>query len=212
MAGIKEHLAKSADDVRRMTKKELSKALQEMSKAANRRITAIERAGNTDSFAYDQTMKNRGRFTGPRGKTINQMRTEYKRALTFLRDKTSTNKGWQKFLDETRERIDPKHQLPAFDTPEGRRAYWKAYNKYMERHPSAKNDSHRKQKQIRRIMQNNQGATEDDLDREIEKKLKKVYEKSQDIRDESERQRESDRSSDFYDIWSGVDGGPKGRN
>ena len=212
MAGIKEHLAKSADEVMRMNKKELSRALQEMSKAANRRLDAIARSGNTDAFAYDKTMRGKGRFTGSRGKTLNQMRTEYKRAIQFLRDKTSTTTGWKKFIAETRERIDPKYQLPAFDTPEGRRAYWQAYNRYMERHPSARQDSKRKQKQIRRIMQKHQNASADDLDKEIEKRLRSVYEKEQDVRAEPDRQDNTDRSSDFYDIWAGVDGGSKDRN
>lgn len=209
MAGIKGVLAMSPEAIRDLmkNKKELSKTLSELSAAANKRLALFEKSGNTDAFAYAAVMTGetaRGKFKGPRGMTLADQKKEFKRVYQFLTNQTSTPSKWKKFLSETRERIDPEHKWAGFDTVEGRRAYWRAYNRFIERHPTAREDSPRLQKKIKKIFEKNPRKAEqgEAIDPKIEKALKKTYERKKDV--EAKATEQSGAKDDFFDIWSGM--------
>lgn len=210
MAGIKGVLAMSPEALRDLmkNKKELSKTLSELSAAANKRLALFEKSGNTDAFAYAAVMTGstaRGKFKGPRGMTLADQKKEFKRVYQFLTNQTSTPSKWNKFLKETRARIDPQGTWAGFDTVEGRRAYWQAYNRYIERHPSARNDSGRVQKKIRRTFERNKKKARqvEVIDVAIEKDMKGYYEEKKDV--EAKATEQSGSKNNFFDIWSGMD-------
>ena len=182
----------------KMDRRELAKNVSILASAANKRLRRIEKAGETDAFAYAKIMEKHGDFS-VKGKNLNELRKEFVQVKGFLQNKTSTVGGWRRFLKEAKKRIDPSGQWQGFENKESRTSYWRAYNRAIERHPSLRNDSLRVQKIIREIYQDFPLTKEEELDKFIEKKLEKEY-----VEIEEEINQE-DQSDDFYDVWSDLE-------
>lgn len=88
-----------------LDEKTLRAALQQINDAANKRV----RRGlqqKTDSPAIAQWKRQGGGFFTTKGKTRNQMLSEFKRVKAFMQDKTSTKKGQIAYQDYVRKRIE----------------------------------------------------------------------------------------------------------
>lgn len=86
-------------DVQKMTRKELAKAVNALSSAANKRLRRLESIeSGTLSPAYQSQVKTGAtRFTA-KGKNINQLRNEFKNVTGFLSRKTSTVSGFRGYV------------------------------------------------------------------------------------------------------------------
>ena len=105
MGKIDDILNIDINDLNRMTKKQLSDVVRQLSKTANQRIYRLKRTKTgTLSPAYHHVEK-RGENFGVKGKTLNQLRNEYADLKKFLKMKTSTVSGWDKIRKETYNRI-----------------------------------------------------------------------------------------------------------
>ena len=92
--------------------------------AANKRLNRLERSDVGElSPAYQQAQK-RGRRFSVAGKSVNQLRNEYKAVTQFLKKRTSTVGGWKKVRKETYSRIGG-----GFKSAAQEKRFWKAYRK-----------------------------------------------------------------------------------
>lgn len=82
-----------------LTKTELSQVVSKIGATANKRIKSFQNA-NIQSPAYNAV--NRGGKITAKGKSLNQLRSEYSRARTFLKSKTGTVSGYKKTRQSTR--------------------------------------------------------------------------------------------------------------
>ena len=82
----------------------LSKAVRRLADTANKRIKSLEKKG-IESPAYLNVSKSGGKFS-TRGKSINQLRSEFIRARNFLGMKTSTIKGYEKVKEDFFDRVE----------------------------------------------------------------------------------------------------------
>ena len=86
------------DTVARMKRPELSKIVSSLASAANKRIRRFERAGEISPAT--RYAEKAGKFSVA-GKNVNQLRSEYSRAKTFLQEKSSTLREWKVTKKET---------------------------------------------------------------------------------------------------------------
>lgn len=113
---IKDILEYDWNDIRKMKRSELGKAVTQLSSAANKRIKRFREAGVTSPAVSEERMFLE-RFSG-KGKNLNQLRSEYVRLKEFLQSETSTLRGWNKVVKETTETLQgmgvniPKEDVP----------------------------------------------------------------------------------------------------
>lgn len=77
---------------------------------ANKRLARLEKAGLTDSPAYQKYIKDGGGKFGVRGKTYNQVQAEVARLDRFLNTQSSTIRGVNKQLREIAENTGIKYK------------------------------------------------------------------------------------------------------
>ena len=85
----------SIEELNAMDRPTLAKAVSRLASAANKRLKRFE-GSELESPATKSVEKSGGKF-GTRGKTLNQLRSEFIRAKNFLGNKTSTIKGYKQF-------------------------------------------------------------------------------------------------------------------
>lgn len=83
----------------RLDKSDLQKIVGRLVSAGNKRIRALEKA-NIETPATKYVKDTGGKFS-TRGKSLNQLRSEYIRAKNFINAKTSSVSGWKKVKRET---------------------------------------------------------------------------------------------------------------
>lgn len=105
----------------------LSKAVRRLADTANKRIRALERKG-VESPAYLNVSKSGGKFS-TRGKTINQLRSEFIRARNFLGMKTSTIKGYEKVKEDFFDRVEATSLQRMSLTDRELNKFWRLYDK-----------------------------------------------------------------------------------
>ncbi len=125
------------DAINRMSRKELAKVVSQMAATANKRL---QRLSETDigqlSPAYTRTQSRAyttakgGRF-GTKGKTLNQLRNEYKAAKSFLESKTGSVKGWEATREKTYERIGGGFNGDV----DLEKDFWIGYRRFESLHP-----------------------------------------------------------------------------
>lgn len=93
---VKQLLNMDHDSFMRMNRKEMAAALGVMRDAANKRYKALSKSG-IKSAAARQLEKSGGKITVPRSASLNELRSEYHRARSFLESKVSTIKGAKEF-------------------------------------------------------------------------------------------------------------------
>lgn len=126
---VNEILALDFDDVNKMSRKELAKAVSTLASAANKRLRVLERSGNADSFAYRQVIiDGPGKFSVA-GKNQGELKHEFTRAKLFYQRKTSTSAGWKKFLQDAGQRIAGDKKYFTNMTAEERQTFWDAYDR-----------------------------------------------------------------------------------
>lgn len=108
--------------VRSMNRRELSKIVSSMASAANKRLRRFEQA-NDVSPAVRYAEKGGGKFSVA-GKNVNQLRAEFVRAKTFLQEKTSTVRQWNRVMRETQQTLaDMDVHIPREDLREVMKIY-----------------------------------------------------------------------------------------
>ena len=191
MGKIDDILNIDINDLNRMTKKQLSDVVRQLSKTANQRIHRLKRTKTgTLSPAYHHVEK-RGENFGVKGKTLNQLRNEYTDVKKFLKMKTSTVSGWNKVRKETYNRIG----VDFVGVDEVR--FWNLYRKLEQLdYGSVQNvGSTTTQRMLRQELEQNSGD-DDDILNAMEKRVTGEYEKimgSYNYEDD-----------EFFDLWEDI--------
>ena len=185
-------------DVQKMTRNELAKAVSTLGSAANKRVKrqiekdisspavrGFVRAGGLEPVNGEFKLAKGGYNTkdmgngvtkvsaliSVKGKNINQLRSEYVRAKTFLNAKTSTIKGFKQVQKEFETRIGGKL------TTDEQKDFWSAYNKLSELEPNFLKlfGSDRMQQYLRNEMTQNPGRETDALVKVGKDRLEEMY-------------------------------------
>lgn len=97
MPSYKQYMDLSANEVAKMTEKEMRAAVRSMQKVVGARMSRLSKGGYQSQAA--RYMEERGKIS-TKGKDLNQLRAEFKRAKTFLQARTSTVTGVKKVMTE----------------------------------------------------------------------------------------------------------------
>lgn len=191
MGKIDDILNIDINDLNRMTKKQLSDVVRQLSKTANQRIYRLKRAKTgTLSPAYHHVEK-RGENFGVKGKTLNQLRNEYADVKNFLKMKTSMVSGWNKVRKETYKRIGANFE----GVDEVR--FWNLYRKLEQLdYGSIQNvGSTTTQRMLRQELEQNSGD-DDDILNAMEKRITGEYEKIMESYNYAD--------DEFFDLWEDI--------
>lgn len=90
----------SIDDFEKLGVKDLQKVVGRLVSAGNKRLRSFERAGESSPATRYILEKSGGMFT-TKGKDLQGLRSEYKRAKGFLMSETGTRAGWNKVRKKT---------------------------------------------------------------------------------------------------------------
>jgi len=116
--------------ISKMSRRDLAKTVSALASVGDKRIKRFNanqaKHGGADSPAIAQNKKNGGNFSVA-GKTVNQLRAEFRRVSNFLNAKTSTAKGWKDTKREFKDRLN-------FQGLDDDRIdeFWSAYAKLQE--------------------------------------------------------------------------------
>lgn len=118
-----------------LTRKQLATATSRLASAANKRLDRLTKAGyKSDAVQY--VKKHGGRFS-VKGKSEEQLRSEFMRAKHFLELKTSSVKEINKNLRDFAKLTGLPANKKTYDK------FWKLMTKYREEHPAAANNAYR---------------------------------------------------------------------
>lgn len=177
-------LETTPNDISTLTEKELRSRVRTLSDVANKRIKRYESKPKDKryySFAYESYKTPPHFSTG--GKTINQLRAEYKRVYKYLTAETSTQAGAKRIDTIVRERLGVDKN---FDLSEYWKAYEKAESNFSEEVHNAGSETIQ-QRVVEWFTQN--------LD---------IHQKMTDYIEEKQEQEEADDTPDFVDeVYSG---------
>lgn len=163
-----------------MTRSELSKVVSRLSSTANKRIKRLE-SNDIQSPAYRGVISSGGKF-GSKGKTLNELRSEYMRVTGFLKSKTSTVKGYRQVRTDLITRIGATDEEL---TKELENKLWSVYNE-MGGLTAFIQGSGDRQKFIYDTITDNPNASISELINAVNDRLTDSYEESEQEDDLSE--------------------------
>lgn len=189
---IEELINLDVGDVSKMSRRELAKAVSTLGSAANKRIKRFEKAG-VETPAV-RGVKRSGGNISVKGKNINELRSEYVRAKTFLSAKTSTRKGYTKIQKEFETRVGGKM------TEDEAKSFWSAYNKLSELEPNFLKlfGSDRMQQYLRNEVVQNPGKETDALVKMGKDRLEEMYQQIE--KEYAEKEGGINGLSDFFEL------------
>ena len=121
---VRELLDIDISDVNKFNEKTLRAAVQTLSSAVNKRVRRINAAGVISPAV--RAVEQHGKFT-PKGKSRNQLLSEFVRAVNFLQSETSTVAGARKFTDKMRKNLGLNKAATAEEINNENKNYWNTY-------------------------------------------------------------------------------------
>jgi len=169
----------------------IARAVRRLADTANKRIKAFEEKG-IESPAFLNVMKGGGKFT-TRGKTVNQLRTEFIRARDFLTMKTSTRKGYAKVKQDFFDRVEATSAQKISLSDNDLNRFWRIYDKTESNIAPFVTGSQQGQKLVFDIFIQSNNVSEEDLIKKVYQKFDMYYEQQEELNDYAG-------TSDFYSI------------
>lgn len=169
----------------------IARAVRRLADTANKRIKAFEQKG-IESPAFLNVMKSGGKFS-TRGKTVNQLRTEFIRARDFLKMKTSTQKGYERVKQDFFDRVEATTAQKISLSDDELNKFWRIFDKTESDIAPFVTGSQQGQKLVFDIFIKNNNMSEEDL-------IKKIYQKFDVYYEEQEELNDYAGTSDFYSI------------
>ena len=173
---VRELLDIDISDVNKFNEKTLRAAVQTLSSAANKRVRHINAAGVISPAV--RAVEQHGNFT-PKGKSRNQLLSEFVRAVNFLQSETSTVAGARKFTDKMRKNLGLNKAATAEEINNEHKNYW---NTYTDLYNNAQNlwthsrlGSNDVQQKILDIRTENPNATWQEIAEMAQAELDKAY-------------------------------------
>lgn len=169
----------------------LSAAVRRLSDAANKRIKRFEDKG-LETPAYLNVMKSGGKFS-TRGKTINQLRSEFIRVRDFLKMKTSTVRGYEKVKEDFFTRVNATTSQRISLSDDDLNRFWRIFDKTESSIIPFVKGSEQSQKMVFDVFIKNENMSEEDI-------IKKIYQKFDIYYEEQEELNDYVSASDFFSI------------
>ena len=172
-------------DVMKLNKDDLRVAVDRLSRQANRRLTTFAAVG-IESPATAKAQRSGGRFSS-KGKSFNQLRSEFRRAKDFLAAETSTLEGYRRVQGEV---IEGLMKEDVEITEEDYAKFWSAYEKLKSRSPEIANREY-KYKVLRHIsyLVQDKRTTASSIARRLENQLDAIY-----------REKEGENDDEYYGV------------
>lgn len=171
---VKEILSLEPDKLMKLNKKDLQKITGRLVSAGNKRIRrAREQDITSPAFAY---VENEGGLFSTKGKTINQLRTEFVRARNFLTAETSTIKGAKKFKSESIALLKKEGVVISSDNFDRIMKLYETLRK-NDKTITERSLKYNVFKELENIVDDNR--TNDDILSEMTNKINKIYEDEQ---------------------------------
>lgn len=124
---VKDILNFDIEDISKMNRSELAKTVSILSSASNKRIKRFNTKG-ISTPATTGANRSGGNFS-VKGKSVNELRSEFVRVSRFLNAKTSTYKGYVNVQKEFEKRVGGNL------SPTETKTFWNVYNKLSEIEP-----------------------------------------------------------------------------
>lgn len=175
-------------DVSKLTESELRKITGRLVSAGNKRARRMM-AKDVMSPALN-ILQDTGGMLSTRGKSINQLRAEFKRAKNFLQSETSSLAGYKKVKKETMAQLK-KEGIKISDKEWD--VFWRAYEELKKQDPSiaVKGLKYEVLQEISKIMV--KGDSVEDVVNNMAEKMSKIYE-------EKSRLDDSTSVSEFFEM------------
>ena len=171
----------SIEELNAMDRPTLAKAVSRLASAANKRLKRFE-GFELESPATKSVEKSGGKF-GTRGKTLNQLRSEFIRAKNFLGNKTSTIKGYKQFKKDFFDRVEAKTDVRKELSDSELNRYWDIYSKCANLQPFVEG-SPKLQKIVFDIFIKHQDEDSEDILTRVQQKFDIWYKEQQEIENE----------------------------
>lgn len=171
----------SIEELNAMDRPTLAKAVSRLASAANKRLKRFE-GSELESPATKSVEKSGGRF-GTRGKTLNQLRSEFIRVKNFLSSKTSTIKGYKQFKKDFFDRVEAKTDIRKELSDSELNRFWDIYSKSANLQPFVKGSAEL-QKTVFDMFIKYQDEESEDILARVQEKFDNWYEEQQDIENE----------------------------
>lgn len=128
--GYKYILETTPNDISKLTEKELRARVRALADVANKRMKRYEQAPGGIPYSPAYARAAEGGYFRTGGKSLNQLRAEYKRAYSYLTAETSTQAGAKRVENRVRARLDLPKNISLKD-------YWTNYEKAQSNFPYA---------------------------------------------------------------------------
>ena len=171
----------SIEELNAMDRPTLAKAVSRLASAANKRLKRFE-GSELESPATKSVEKSGGKF-GTRGKTLNQLRSEFIRAKNFLGNKTSTIKGYKQFKKDFFDRVEAKTDIRKELSDSELNRYWDIYSKCANLQPFVEGRP-KLQKIVFDIFIKHQDEDSEDILTRVQQKFDIWYKEQQEIENE----------------------------
>lgn len=165
---------------------QLRKAVKVLADAGNKRLKRFEDAGEeSPAYQYIKGGKRaKGKFS-TKGKDLEQLKGEFKRAADFMKSATGSLRGWKEVKQNTIDKLRAESGIDL--SPDEFDVFWRAYTEMTKSDAgkkAAKQYKYQILEQIDQLMK--PGTTVDEIVSKMTKTMDKLYEQ---IKEEEEREK-----------------------
>lgn len=167
----------SSGDVSKLTRPQLAQVVSRVASAANKRLKGVKETGRATP-AYTKVMESGGKFS-TRGKSLNQLRSEFLRAKQYMESQSSTIARYDKLLVRTARNLSGAGVTNA--NPQTIEKLLKIYGKIYDSDPQARVRSmkYEIQRTIGDEMLINPNMSIDGIVTKVSAQLSKIYERNE---------------------------------
>ena len=193
---VNQLLNMGATELKGYDRDNLSRIVTKLNSAANKRLTRLEKEGyNTPAMRKNHVDK--GERFSVKDKNLKQLRAEYIHVSSFLKDNTSTVKGYKSFLHTLKNKFNEKGVKIGGGTEKEIQDFidqeTKIYDWLKERNPFIEESGYKYEAMLRiSEMVEQKNLSERAIKRRMNQWVKKVY--------KEEQRKNSIDTSDFIDI------------
>lgn len=127
---INDIMNKDWNDLAKLNLTDLKALTQRLVSASNKRLKRLEQSNLGGYSSALQNKKKSGVRFSTRGKNINELRKEFRRAKSFLKSKTSTIKGTKKVINRMSKKISGGglNEVGGFKSERTYKRFWNIYH------------------------------------------------------------------------------------
>ena len=170
-----------------LSESQLRQAVGKMRSTINKRLSRLEGKSNIASPSAFKLEQSGGKLT-TKGKSVDELKTEYLRGKQFLQDKTSTVAGYKSFLEDMTDRLEGIRNKTGLDIDEDKASdFFEAFQKLYDLDSRAA-DKRIKYDLWRDIKEEMKDPTKspEEIAISLQNRITEIYEEQQGISDDFE--------------------------